>query len=159
MEAGDRVRRVAPRRIRRRREAGATLLLLLLGLAIAAVPLAVAMASWSVEARREREAEFQFRGEAYRRAIQSYRRAPPHDYPASYADLLDDRRGPRPVRHLRQLYPDPWTGAPTFEPIRDGAGHIVAVHSTSDRHPLAVEAKVERYSDIAFGDKPAEGSP
>ena len=53
----------------------------------------------------DREAELLFRGQAYRRAIESYYRAN-GVYPRALEDLLKDPRFPS-KRHIRSLYPDP----------------------------------------------------
>ena len=53
----------------------------------------------------DEEAELLFRGQAYRRAIESFYKTN-GSYPRSLDDLLKDPRSPS-RRHIRVLYPDP----------------------------------------------------
>lgn len=110
---------------------GAALLVLLVVLGLLAIGQAVVQELWSVARQRERERSLLFVGEQYRRALVSYARltpagAPPH--PARLEELLEDRRFPRPVAHLRQLWPDPFTGQADWQLVSVG-GRIVGVHS------------------------------
>lgn len=96
---------------------------------------------WSFEAQREREKELLFVGEQYRAAILSYARSTPAGkppYPRELADLLEDRRHPVVRRHLRQLYPDPFTGQADWDTVRAADGGILAVHSRHDGAPIKV---------------------
>ena len=52
-------------------------------------------------------------GNAYQAAIASYYKKDQR-YPASLEALLEDKRYPMPVRHLRKLYADPMTGEPDW---------------------------------------------
>jgi hypothetical protein len=47
--------------------------------------------------------------------------------------LLRDGRGGVVRRHLRTLYPDPFTGSPDWIPVRGGDGSIVEVTSQLDQ--------------------------
>ena len=108
-------------------------LLMLFALAAMGVSLAGAGQMWHTTAQREKEADLLFSGNQYRRAIESYYRQTPGDakqYPAKLEDLLDDRRFPTPVRHLRQLYRDPMTGTFDWGLVKVG-DRIVGVHSLS----------------------------
>jgi type II secretory pathway pseudopilin PulG len=134
-------------------------ILLLLAIALSAIPLLAAVQSWEQGSRRAKEAEFLFRGRAYERAIAAYHALPPHAYPDTFADLLEDRRGTRVLHHLRTVYADPLTGEPSFEPVRDSLGKIVGVRSTSEHQPLGMQGKYERYSDRIFGSAPAASAP
>ena len=49
--------------------------------------------------------------------------------PKGSADLLEDRRFVTVRRHLRAMYPNPFTGKPDWEPIRAGKGRIVGVRA------------------------------
>lgn len=128
------------------RTAGATftqrgwvLLALLFMLAALGAGMAALGTVWTTVAQREREAELLFVGEQYRRAIESYQQRGPGSekpYPPSLEALLQDRRFPMPVRHLRRLYPDPMTGRPEWGLVRDAQGGIVGVYSLSDAQPL-----------------------
>jgi type II secretory pathway pseudopilin PulG len=122
-----------------RRQRGFTYLWLIFLLAAIAAGLAALAQPVSIAARREREAELMFRGGEIARALTTYRDATPGDakqLPASLDDLLEDRRGPRPRRHLRRLYPDPFTGAPDWVLVTTDDGRIEGVHSRSDTPAL-----------------------
>ncbi|WP_213083242.1 type II secretion system protein, partial [Escherichia coli] len=91
---------------------GFTYLAVLFLVAITAAGLAALGRSWTTAAQRERERELEFRGGEIARAIASYARATPNpqaQYPKSWDDLLEDRRGLKARHHLRRLYPDPFT--------------------------------------------------
>lgn len=97
-------------------------------------------------AQREKESELLFVGDQYRRAIASYYRKEQR-YPASIAELLQDKRYPMPVRHLRKAYLDPVTGGP-FLAVPAPAGGIMGVASTSQEKPIKSGNFLER--DAAF---------
>lgn len=91
-----------------------------------------------LQRQRDREAQLIFVGEQYRRALASYARrtpvgAPPH--PLRLEELLEDRRFPQPIRHLRQLWPDPYTGQADWVLIKAG-DRIIGLHSRSTAKPL-----------------------
>lgn len=118
---------------------GWVLLALLFLLAVIGAGMAALGTVWTTVAQREREAELLFFGEQYRRAIESYLQrglGSEKPYPPSLEALLQDRRFPMPVRHLRRLYPDPMTGRPEWGLVRDAQGGIVGVYSLSDVQPL-----------------------
>ena len=86
----------------------------------------------SAAVQRDREAELIFRGHEIARALSAYRAATPGTIkmlPASLHDLLDDRRGPRPLQHLRRVYPDPFTGKTDWVLITADDGLISGVRS------------------------------
>lgn len=121
-----------------------------------------AVRRWSLQAQREREVELDFRGQQIVQAIGHYWNEPSvgvHELPRTMDDLLEDRRGPRPVHHLRRLFPDPFTGRPDWVVVpgdpQDPQGRFVGVHSASQRPRLAggggpVSDQVFVY-DIAHG--------
>ena len=86
-------------------------------------------------AQREKEAELIFRGEQYRAAIASYYKKEQR-YPQTLADLLEDKRYPMPVRHLRKLYRDPVTGQDQWAVVEAPGGGIMGVHSKSEAAPI-----------------------
>ncbi|AVR96626.1 hypothetical protein C9I28_13685 [Pseudoduganella armeniaca] len=144
-----------------RRAAGFTYLIMLAALAIFGIGLAALGQTWSEVSRREREQELLQVGAAYATAIAAYYRQAPggtHRYPLSLDELVDDTRFVGTVRHLRRLYLDPVTRAP-LEPLRDSAGFIVGVRSTSSARPLrrmryqlpsGGSVAGERYADWQF---------
>jgi type II secretory pathway pseudopilin PulG len=92
---------------------GFTYLWLLFAVALGGAATAVAATQWRTASQREKERELLFRGEEIARAISSFRAAtaqgtPP--WPASFEQLIEDRRGGIVRRHLRRLYTDPFTG-------------------------------------------------
>ncbi len=118
---------------------GWVLLALLFLLAALATGMAAIGTVWATLDRREKEAELLFVGEQFRRAIESYHASgpgPDHSYPPSLEELLQDRRFPMPVRHLRRLYPDPMTGQPEWGLVRDARGGITGVYSLSEDKPM-----------------------
>jgi type II secretory pathway pseudopilin PulG len=92
---------------------------------------------WSSVMLRDREEELIFRGEQYRKAIDSYASVPGRKgFPSSIDDLLKDSRSAAGKRHLRQKYKDPMTGE-DFEELKNPATkRIIGVRSTSDKEPL-----------------------
>lgn len=89
--------------------------------------------------RRSDEEQLLFAGDQIRRAILSYYNTVPagrgRSLPDSLDSLLEDRRFPTPMRHLRRLYVDPMTGSADWELVREGGG-IVGVHSRSPDKPF-----------------------
>lgn len=105
-------------------------------------------------AQRERERDLLFAGNEYRKAIASYYRHTPgaiKRYPASLADLLEDRRYPVPVRHLRRLYRDPVTGSANWGLLAAPEGGIRGVHSLSTEPPI-------KSGGFAYRDRALEGA-
>ncbi len=130
---------VVRRAARPRSAHGFMLLALLIGLALAGIVLMGVVDIWTVQRQRDREQELLFSGDQYRQAIQRYYYAAPPGtprvLPAKLADLLEDDRYPRPVRHLRRLYPDPVTGQPEWGVVRVD-DRIAGVHSLSEKPPI-----------------------
>lgn len=120
------------------RQRGVVLLALLLAVALMGVLALLGADVWATAVQREREAELLFTGEQYRAAIRRYYYATPagrrRELPPALAELVEDHRFPTPVRHLRQLYPDPMTGG-DWELVMSG-DRIAGVRSTSDRAPI-----------------------
>jgi type II secretory pathway pseudopilin PulG len=141
---------------------GFTLIGLLIVVAVMGAGLAAFGHIASHAAQREKEAELLFRGNQYRQAIASY-----HDrhkaYPAALADLVQDKRFPMPVRHLRRLYPDPITGSAQWGLVDAPGGGIMGVYSRSDAPPIKTGgfslanqhfADAPRYKDWQFVYRP-----
>jgi type II secretory pathway pseudopilin PulG len=90
---------------------------------------------WSNVMLRDKEEELIFRGEQYRKAIDSYFSLG-RQYPPSIDDLLKDGRTPAGKRHLRQKYKDPVNGE-DFEEIKHIATkRIIGVRSTSNKESI-----------------------
>lgn len=152
----------------RRRDRGFTYLWLLFVLALGGVALAALGESELTRQQREREAELRFRGEAIANAIGRYAETTPAGHaplPQRLDDLLADRRFPKPQRHLRQLYADPFTGKADWEAVigeaavaveggtaasRPVASGIVGVRSSSARRLFATAGERKTAHDWVF---------
>jgi type II secretory pathway pseudopilin PulG len=110
-----------------------------IGLLIAVVVLGVALSAvgvvWRTQAQREREQELLFIGHDFERAIASYYKAG-RQFPQEIDDLLEDKRGPKPVHHLRRYYNDPMTGAKDWNIIRVNMLGITGIASSSKDAPI-----------------------
>jgi type II secretory pathway pseudopilin PulG len=118
------------------RQRGFTYLGLMIVVAIMGAGLAAFGQIASHAAQREKEAELLFRGEQYRAAIESYYKKEQR-YPKALADLVEDKRYPMPVRHLRRLYADPMTGSTEWGLVEvPGGGGVMGVYSKADAAPI-----------------------
>jgi type II secretory pathway pseudopilin PulG len=109
-------------------------------------------------AQREKEAELLFRGDQYRQAIAAYYKKD-QTYPRTLAELLEDRRYPNPVHHLRKLYADPINGRADWGIMDAPGGGVMGVYSKSEEAPIKTGAfslanktfaDAKRYSDWQF---------
>jgi type II secretory pathway pseudopilin PulG len=146
---------------------GFTYLGLLIAVALTGAGLAAFAEYASHAAQREKEAELLFRGNQYLEGIASYYRKEQR-YPQSLEQLLEDKRFPMPVRHLRKLYADPITGAAEWAVVEAPGGGVMGVHSRSDAVPVKTGnflvknkefGKAEKYSDWKFIHSPPGLSP
>lgn len=121
------------------RQSGIVLVALLLAMMFSAVLAMIAAESWATTVRRERETELLFIGRQYRLAIRSYYLGAPGGqarvFPAQLEDLLEDKRYPVPVHHLRRLYLDPLTGSADWGLVQVG-DRISGVYSKSTDKPM-----------------------
>jgi type II secretory pathway pseudopilin PulG len=131
------------------RQRGFTLIAGLLTVAAMGAGLAALATFASHALQREKEAELLFVGNQYREAIGAYFRKE-QTYPTELAVLLQDRRYPMPVRHLRKLYRDPITGSADWALIKAPEGGIMGVHSKSEQVPIKSGNFLPR--DRAFGE-------
>lgn len=119
---------------------GFTYLGLLFAIALGGIALAGTGILWDMESRREKEKELLFAGEQYRKAISDYYSKSPgaaKQFPARLEDLLDDKRHPVPVHHLRRLFREPMAPDGQWELIRQ-QGRIIGVASRSERTPIKI---------------------
>lgn len=129
---------------------GISLLLILIMVAVVGLSAAVAGSTWQTIMQRSREAELLFRGDQYRRAIESYFKAAHGGqlgrYPMALEQLLRDPRFPGSKRHIRQLYLDPLTGE-EFEVVRNplAGGGIKGVRSRSTKQPFKQDGFAAEY--------------
>ena len=119
----------------KRKQNGFTYLGFLIIVAISGAGLAAFGELASHAAQREKEAELLFRGNAYQAAIASYYKKETR-YPPSLEPLLEDKRYPMPVRHLRKLYADPMTGSTEWGLVEAPGGGLMGVYSRSDEAPI-----------------------
>lgn len=149
---------------------GFTYIALLAAIVIIGISLGAVTRYWSNISLREKEAELLFRGDQYRKAIESYMRAVPGrvEFPQSIDDLLRDNRTAVMKRHLRQKFKDPVSGE-DFVEIRDQVTRrINGVYSPSNKEPLKqanfpdvyrdFEGK-KKYSEWKFVATPRPGQP
>ncbi|WP_243632209.1 type II secretion system protein [Parazoarcus communis] len=163
--------RIMRRGSARQRQAGYGYLLVLFLIAALGLGLAHTGEAWSRLAQREKETELLYRGADIARAIARYRALSPEGSPAwpqSLQDLIQDRRFPYSVRHLRRVWRDPFTGEPDWELVRAGGG-IVGLRSRSGLVPLRTHglppeldptaAQARRYADWVFRPVPGNDAP
>ena len=142
---------------------GFTYLGFLLFIAISGAGLVAYSEIASHSAQREKEAELIFRGEQYRDAIASYYKKEQR-YPQALTELLEDKRYPMPVRHLRKLYRDPVTGQDDWGLVEAPGGGVMGVYSRSEDAPIKTGnfsvknqefAEGKRYADWKFIHSPS----
>lgn len=143
---GELKRRTEPQRLswwkptkRRQRQSGLAFLSLMFAIVVIGIVATSALQWGTAYGQRDAEAQLLFVGEEIQQALARYANATPVDLPrspASLQELVRDPRYPGVVRHLRQLYIDPFTGTPDWAVIQDPFGRIVAVHSRSKLKPL-----------------------
>ncbi|MBL8506533.1 MAG: type II secretion system protein [Methylobacillus glycogenes] len=107
-------------------------------IAISGIGLAALGQAWHTASQRDKEVELLFVGAQISKAISAYREATPSpvkQYPNSLEALLNDKRGPKPARHLRKIYIDPMTGTREWGLIKD-ANSITGVYSLSRLKPF-----------------------
>ena len=146
---------------------GFTYLGFLLFIAVSGAGLVAYSQIASHTAQREKEAELIFRGEQYRDAIASYYRKEQR-YPKALNELLEDKRYPMPVRHLRKLYRDPVTGEEEWGLVEAPGGGVMGVYSRSESEPIKTGnfstknqefAEAKSYADWKFVHSPPAISP
>jgi len=119
-------------------QSGFTYLYVLMLIALIGMGLAAAGSLWHTDAQRARESELLYIGDQYRKAIRNFYELDPGQprLPKTVDELLEDRRRPSIVRHLRRAYRDPITGE-EFALIRtpDTQG-IAGVYSRSGARPI-----------------------
>jgi len=134
-------------------EAGFTYLGIMIIVMVMGFGLAAFGTIYSQTAQRDKEAELLFVGEQFRSAIESYYlKGPDRSYPKKLEDLVEDKRFPMPMRHLRRIYPDPITGTTDWGLVEmPGNGGIMGVFSKSEEKPIKqgnfIGARQEPFED------------
>jgi len=98
--------------MRNGKQKGVVYLWALFAVTVAGVVMAGTGQVWQAHIQREKEKELLFIGEQFRKAIMSYYNNPLtgiRQYPEKLDDLLEDKRGAVPIRHLRKIFIDPMT--------------------------------------------------
>lgn len=142
---------------------GVSLMVVLVMVVVIGLSASMAGNTWRAVMQREREEELLFRGDQYRRAIESYYKVGHGGtlgmYPSSLEDLIKDPRSAQTRRHLRRLYKDPMTGE-DFELVQQGGdvtglagtgpklGAIRGVRSTSDLEPFKQDGFRKPYENF-----------
>jgi len=114
------------------RQQGFTYLALLLAIAVLGIGLAAASEVWVTTARRQKLEQLDWIGAQFTQAIGSYYTASPGSvkvYPLSLEELLEDKRYLTVRRHLRAVYPNPFTGKPDWELIVGSGGRVRGVRA------------------------------
>ncbi len=131
---------------------GAALMGVLVAVVILGLMSGIAGASWKTIVQRAKEEELLWRGNQYRKAIESYYQSVQAGttaaLPTSLEALVKDARSVAPQRHLRRLYPDPMTGE-DWEVVKDPAGKITGVRSSSTLEPFKRDGFSEENKDFA----------
>jgi len=133
-----------------RNHSGFTYIALLAAITIIGITLGSAAKSWQNVSQRDKEEELLFRGNQYRRAIESYYNAQGrHRFPSSIDELLLDNRTAAGKRHLRQRFKDPMTGE-DFELVRNliQGDAIQGVYSKSEKTPIKQSGFPEDLADF-----------
>jgi type II secretory pathway pseudopilin PulG len=145
-----------------REQNGFTYIGLLIVVAMLAAGATAALSAGSALQWREKETELIAIGLEYRRALKSYANSSPAgqpNAPRQLTELLRDPRHPGVVRHLRRIYPDPLTSETHWGLVRDPAGLIIGIHSTStavpfrqNRFPVGMESfeQAESHAEWVF---------
>lgn len=159
-------------------ERGVTFVVVLVMVVILGLSAGIAGSTWRTIVQRAKEEELLFRGDQYRRAIESYYRVAHAGaqgmYPRSLDDLVKDPRSLQTLRHIRKLYEDP-IGGGEWEIIREGGtvsgtvqasggtAGIIGVRSRSALEPFKKDGfsrvyddfkEAEQYSDWQFVYRP-----
>lgn len=108
---------------------------LLIAVAILGIMLGTVGVVWSTQIRRDKEAQLLFVGDQIRSAIAQYQNEG-GIYPATLADLIEDKRYPQIRRYLRRVYVDPMTGHADWQVIPAPGGGIMGVASASQSKPI-----------------------
>lgn len=145
-----------------KQQGGFAYMALLVVIAASLMSLSAAMPDKYQQAKREREAQLLFAGEQYSNAIRLFYENPfvsVKRYPDNFDELLEDKRTPKPMHHLRKLFPDPMTGSTEWGLVKNAENQIMGVYSLAKGQPLRTHFSLypsvivvggEEYNDIKF---------
>lgn len=114
-------------------QAGFTYLGILIAIAVMGIGLMAVSEVWTTTAERQKMAQLEWVGQQYVRAIGSYyysNTGSVHYYPASLEDLLEDKRHLSIKRHIRNLYPDPFSNRTSWTLVPASEGGIMGISFT-----------------------------
>lgn len=127
---------------------GSALMIVLVMLVILGFSATMAGKTWKTTVQQAREEELLFRGDQYRRAIESYysfaHAGRSGTYPAKLEDLMKDPRSLQALRHLRRPFNDPMTGE-EWALVKDEGGRIRGVYSMSSLEPFKKDGFSQDY--------------
>jgi len=130
---------------------GFTFIGLLIIISISGIVLSAVGIVWHQDAQRNKEQELLFAGDAYRQAITSYFENSPSgvkQYPQKLEDLILDKRFPKIKRHIRTLYPNPFSKDHHWELILE-QGKIKAVTTPSKLEPIKKSGFPKQYEQFS----------
>ena len=132
---------------------GFTYVAMLLIIAVMGTSLAAFGQLYSQAAQREKERELLFIGDQFRQAIAGYYNKSPGAkvYPKKMEELLEDKRFPMPLHHLRKLFRDPMTGSTEWGLVEAPGGGFMGVYSRSEETPI-------KSANFSVNDKDFEGA-
>ncbi len=143
-------------------QSGFAYMALLVVIAASLMALSAAMPDKYQQAKREREAQLIFAGQQYSNAIRLFYENPHVSvkrYPENFEELLEDKRTPKPMHHLRHLYKDPMTDTTEWGLVKNTEDQIIGVFSLSEGQPLRTDFSLyptvvvvggEEYNDWKF---------
>ncbi len=137
---------------------GTILLMVLVSITLLGLMAGIAGSSWQTIMQRANEVDLLWKGNQIRRAIGKYyntfhaQSAAPKAFPSELDFLIRDPRFLETRRYLRRLYPDPMTGE-DWVIIKDPAGRVMGVRSSSDKMPFKQDGFDEVNKDFADQEK------
>ena len=121
---------------------------------LAGIAMAGAAHVWQARSQREKEAELMFIGEQFRMAIKSYQSTGTKQYPKTLEELIEDKRTPNVVRHLRKMYVDPITNTTEWGIVEEtpaGANQGAAASNTAANNPNTAAGNQATTGNTAAG--------
>lgn len=139
-------------------QSGYTLIVVVVLVALASIGMYRVATTLSLQKQRDQEQMLLRIGNMYAQALQHYVESAPgslKQYPTDLKQLVLDTRFVGVARHMRQVYPDPMQPALAWGLVKNQAGGIIGVYSTSELRPLlqsgeAPVAHAQHYADWKF---------